>query len=432
VKFLYSDTQDYVDPEYDFVNDRNAPGRQRYWDDQYAHELLGHAPYDGLLVAISAVKKSPGVANSKTRYSLAEAQRFLRSGARKFLRFDTPQFQPLMLMGDCGAFAYADQAEPAYSVDEVFEFYEGGGFTHGCSPDHVIFDFDTGNPPESSVDPAVLKRYEVTLANAQEFLAVCTREGMPFVPLGAVQGWSPGSMAEAAHRLEEMGYRYLAIGGLVPLRPDAIHLCLKAIRNRVSTGTSLHLLGFAKAEQIDQFLDYGIASFDSTSPLIRAFKDARANYYLESPGGGLEYYAAIRVPQAVENARLMRAVKTGAVSAEDLLVRETRTLDAIRAYARGIGSAEVVAEQVIDYQRCLSLAEKPSAQPQIDREIAKSLDQTLRSLRDRPWERCSCPICSKIGIEVLLFRGSNRNKRRGMHNLDVYHRHLQRVIGQLH
>lgn len=432
MKFLYSDTQDYVDPGYDFVNDRNAPGRKRYWDDQYAHELLGHAPYDGLLVAMSGVRKKAGVANSKTRYSLAEAHRFLRSGARKFLRFDAPHLQPLMLMGDCGAFAYADQPEPAYSVEEVYEFYEDGGFTHGCSPDHVIFDFDPANPPESSVSPAVAKRYAITLSNAEKFLAACAQQKAPFVALGAVQGWSPESMAAAAHRLEQIGYRYLAIGGLVPLRPEAIHLCLKAIRTRIGAGTSLHLLGFAKAEQIDQFLDYGIASFDSTSPLIRAFKDARANYYLESPVGGLEYYAAIRVPQAVENARLMRAIKSGTASAEDLLSREAKTLAAVRGYVAGKGSADSVADQVVDYQRCLSLAEQPNAQLKIDREIEKSREQTFRTLRDRPWDRCACAICSRIGIEVLLFRGSNRNKRRGMHNLAVYHRHLQRITGQLH
>ncbi len=37
MKFLYSDTQDYVDPNYDFIADRSAPSRERYWDDVYAH-----------------------------------------------------------------------------------------------------------------------------------------------------------------------------------------------------------------------------------------------------------------------------------------------------------------------------------------------------------------------------------------------------------
>ena len=40
MKFLYSDTQDYVDPDYDFLNDRSGPKRERYWTDAYAHEIM--------------------------------------------------------------------------------------------------------------------------------------------------------------------------------------------------------------------------------------------------------------------------------------------------------------------------------------------------------------------------------------------------------
>ena len=98
MKFLYSDTQDYVDPDYDFLNDRTAPGRERYWGDVYAHEILDTAPYDGLLIAMSAVRQANGVAASKVRYSTAEEQRMLRVGARKFLRFEGERFRNLMMM----------------------------------------------------------------------------------------------------------------------------------------------------------------------------------------------------------------------------------------------------------------------------------------------------------------------------------------------
>ncbi|WP_336361605.1 queuine tRNA-ribosyltransferase tRNA-guanine transglycosylase [Haladaptatus sp. ZSTT2] len=47
-------------------------------------------------------------------------------------------------------------------------------------------------------------------------------------------------------------------------------------------------------------------------------------------------------------------------------------------------------------------------------------------LQERPWERCNCNICEGItagdseqrydGIEVAIFRGNNRNRRRGFHN----------------
>jgi hypothetical protein len=47
MKFLYSDTQDWVDPSYDFLTDSAAPKRERYWNDLYAHEIMDQAPYDG-------------------------------------------------------------------------------------------------------------------------------------------------------------------------------------------------------------------------------------------------------------------------------------------------------------------------------------------------------------------------------------------------
>lgn len=39
------------------------------------------------------------------------------------------------------------------------------------------------------------------------------------------------------------------------------------------------------------------------------------------------------------------------------------------------------------------------------------------TLRDRPWEECSCPICERMGIDVAIFRRNNRNRRRGFHNI---------------
>lgn len=426
MKFLYSDTQDYVDPGYDFISDRSSPGRQRYWDDAYAHELMHPAPYDGLLVAMSAVRQAPGVANSKVRYSTAEEQRLLRDGVRRFLRMGCERTKNAMLMGDCGAFAYADQTMPAYPPDEVFEFYADAGFTHGVSPDHIIFACDTDNPSLNSMDIDVAHRYEITLENARQFLRICRNERKPFEPVGAVQGWSPKSMAEAAVSLEKMGYQYLAIGGLVPLKVDTIHEILKEIRGAIKPKTKIHLLGFAKAEAIGQFTGYGINSFDSTSPLIRAFKDSKANYYLPSPRGGLDYYAAIRIPQALENNRLVQGIKRGIFSAEDLLKREKRTLEALRSYDKGTESLGGALEKILDYQRFLTLG---NDDPKVhEKTISKMEPLVQRTLEDKPWKQCGCDICKKIGVEVIIFRSSNRNKRRGFHNLGVYHQHVQRIL----
>jgi hypothetical protein len=42
-----------------------------------------------------------------------------------------------------------------------------------------------------------------------------------------------------------------------------------------------------------------------------------------------------------------------------------------------------------------------------------------RTLEDAPWRICECGLCAKHGIEIAIFRGSERNKRRGFHNLSV-------------
>lgn len=425
MKFLYSDTHDYVDPGYDFENDRNAPKRRRYWDDAYAHQMMSPTPYDGLLVAMSAVRKAPGVANSKVRYSTAEEQRLLRDGARKFLRLDAPGYKDAMVMGDCGAFAYVDQEKPAFSPMEVFEFYADAGFTHGVSPDHIIFACDTSNPPLEAMNRDVRYRYELSLENAREFMRICRAEGMPFVPMGAVQGWSPHSIAQAAKQLEDMGYRYLAIGGLVPLKVDVIHKVLLALRDTIKPETDIHLLGFAKADSIQDFTGYGITSFDSTSPLIRAFMDEKANYYMPNSDGGLDYYAAVRIPQAVENSRLMRGIKQGIFNAEDLQKREAIALTALRMFDKEKETLEATVEAIMDYQQFLTL---DGDSDKHQKSLKKTKERVERTLKDAPWKRCGCDICLDIGVDVIIFRSANRNRRRGFHNLGVYHQHVQRIL----
>ena len=36
-----------------------------------------------------------------------------------------------------------------------------------------------------------------------------------------------------------------------------------------------------------------------------------------------------------------------------------------------------------------------------------------------PWKRCRCRLCQEHGIEIAIFRGTERNKRRGFHNMSV-------------
>ncbi len=44
------------------------------------------------------------------------------------------------------------------------------------------------------------------------------------------------------------------------------------------------------------------------------------------------------------------------------------------------------------------------------------LEEYQRTLQNRPWEKCDCSICTENSIEVCIFRGNDRNRRRGFHN----------------
>ncbi len=111
MKFIFADSIDVVDPGYDFVADRNAAGRRPYWDDVYPHEILGYAPYDGMLVSRGIV----GDDRVKGKYSESQALRFRREGVRKFLRLDREGVKSLDIFGDCGAFTYVNEDVPPYS-----------------------------------------------------------------------------------------------------------------------------------------------------------------------------------------------------------------------------------------------------------------------------------------------------------------------------
>lgn len=422
MKFIFADSLDYVDPAFDFIADRSPAERQPYWDDAYPHEILGYAPYDGVLVSRGIV----GDHRVKGKYTASQARRFALVGARKFLRLDKPDFANLDIFGDCGAFTYVNEELPPYSPAEMVEFYDECGFTHGCSVDHIIFNFDPTGTTMAGGSESARQRFEITLENADSFRRETLAARAGFTPLGVVQGWSPGSMAEAARRLVTMGYDYLALGGMVPLKSPDIKRSLAAIRDAVPVSTRLHILGFAKAGDIDSFHGYDIASFDTTSPLIRAFKDAKQNYYLPGKGLDLRYFTSIRIPQAIENPKLQRSVKKGVFRAEDLVRMESEALGLLRAFDRGKADLEETLRSVIAYNAPL-VEEKPYEDCLDSTKLTQLAQRYRETLASRPWRQCHCAICQDAGVDVIVFRGSNRNKRRGIHNLGVYKNHIERL-----
>src|SRR3954447_4836730 len=165
MRFYFPDSQDQIDPSFDFDTEERSLFRIRQRDDRYAHEVLSPPPYSGMLVSKAMVD---GVGGAAGRYSAQQRQRLYRVGVREFFRLNG---ESIDTMGDCGAFTYVREDSPPYSVDEVIDFYEHCGVDAGISLDHVIlgFDLDAGLDGEQ-VEPEWHRRRALTIELAGEFI----------------------------------------------------------------------------------------------------------------------------------------------------------------------------------------------------------------------------------------------------------------------
>jgi hypothetical protein len=406
MRFFFPDSQDQVDPAFDFLSEEHPIHRVRQRDDRYAHEMLAERPFDGLLISKAIVDGRGGLASG--RYSAAARNRLYRNGGREFFRL-TDQHDDVTLMGDCGAFAYFNEFQPPYTVDEVADFYEHSALDWGVAPDHIVFGFvRPGDPTPSDRVPEWERRRSLTVTTAAKFLECHQRRRCKFQPIGVAHGWSPETYAQSVSELQELGYKRIAMGGMVPLRTKDILLALDCVAGERKRKTELHLLGVTRADEMATFATYGVTSFDSTSPFQQAFKDDTDNYYtLDST------YVAVRVPQVDGNAALKRRIAAGQINQRTALNAERSCLQTLREYDRGKATLVQALASVQNYTAV----------------VGESKDRTaeyLRTLEARPWKRCRCGVCITAGIDVILFRGSERNKRRGFHNLTVFRNRLVR------
>jgi hypothetical protein len=309
MKYFLPDSQDLVDPSFDFETERRALTRMRQRDDQYAHEVFSQRMLDGILISKGIVD---GFGGTGSRYTIAQRQRLLRVGAREFFRLEKTPWSPIALMGDCGAFTYFREPTPPYSIEDVSTFYVDCGFDYGISVDHVILEYNAKwDVSPDDVPGPVVGRQVITLDLAQKFFQFHKRERLPFELLGVAQGWSPKSYERAVRELQKIGFRYIALGGMVPLKTPEILASLRAIANARRPETRLHLLGITRTESLSEFASLGVASFDSTSPLRQAFKDATDNYYSMDAE-----FTAIRIPQVEGNPTLQKLISSGQVQQE--------------------------------------------------------------------------------------------------------------------
>jgi hypothetical protein len=314
-------------------------------------------------------------------------------------------------MGDCGAFSYVNAPEPPFSIENVVEFYMDCQFDYGISPDHVILGFqdDSSDKP---IPQEWRDRFEITLDRANQFITQHRQQNLPFTPMGAAQGWSPSSYADAVTRLEAMGYDYIALGGMVPLKSSELVASLEAVSKVKKAATRLHLLGITRLEIIDEFKKHGVTSIDSTSPLKKAFMDNKENYH--TPGYN---YTAVRIPQVDGNNQLKKLILAGHIEFGNARKLELACFEGLMEYDQGKLPLDTLIQRLAEYEAVWHGKKDDSA-------------NYRKTLEDKPWKHCRCSICKKLGIHVVLFRGAERNRSRGFHNLYVLRNRLVEAVSK--
>ena len=193
MSYFLPDWDDLLDEHFDFESDGFSGGSRQERDDKHCCVLMKPKRMcDGVLVSLAQHMTSKGpLRRIMGTEAISLAPRNMRN------QFGLAEDQSLF--GDCGAFSYANDDEPAISVEQAIALYELYGFDFGASVDHI---------PVPSIEREGLKldlsnaerlaRVKTTRKNAERFIDLAKKRHVGFTPVGTIQALDPVGYAETA------------------------------------------------------------------------------------------------------------------------------------------------------------------------------------------------------------------------------------------
>jgi hypothetical protein len=235
----------------------------------------------------------------------------------------------------------------------------------------------------------------------------------------AVQGWDIFDYLNMYRNYVKLGITHIAFGGLARSPTSFIINLVDKLMEEIKTSKKLpaylHFFGLARFVLFSKFQeieDLGIeVGFDSASYLRKAWLSTPTSQlnYLTINGKG---YTAIRIPFVKKMQRKTQKSIHDEINLMELTKMEQETLNQLRLYDKG----------ETDLENAISILSKFAKAISAPPELIKFYKRTLE---EKPWKLCECPICKKIGIDVVIFRGNNRNRRRGFHNIYTFYNVLK-------
>jgi len=436
MKYYIPEWDDQVDPGYDFASD--AYSEDHFADrrkDVYMWEIFRQnaVPFDGVLVSLMSIN-----GKGKKRREITE-----KGGLHEYLRLPAN----IPIIADCGAWGYIKEDHPPFDAIQVLDFYKELGVQEAVTVDHLVIPQVRKNGTVVALD--ISQRMKVTLDNGIKGFEAWKKEYEDcFDLLVSVQGLRLDDYMNMYRTYLEHGITSFAFGGLAKKPTDFVARIIERLIEDIKHRNDLkvkriHFFGlgrtslFSKLREIEQLGTH--VSFDTASWLRRAWLGG-GYYYVDSKG--LHEYTAIRVPMSDTGRSSFKGKRKLGADADLLGLRksETECLQTLRSFERNDTTLEEALLSVKQYDTKLlgefekSLVWKTPNPDDRSKKMSellrffKSLERRYEDmLRDRPWTKCDCPICRSIGIEVVLFRGNDRNRRRGFHNVyTMYHKFLSK------
>ncbi|MFA4859713.1 tRNA-guanine transglycosylase DpdA [Methanoregula sp.] len=394
MRFFIPEWDDRVDPGYDFSTDSHSAmhNANPMENDSYMWDIFEKekVPFDGVLVSIANLQQ-----NTRKYKSI------LDKGIHSFLGLP----QDFQILADCGAFSYIDQEIPPYKTSDVLKIYSDLDFNYGVSIDHLVVPMHKEKNKQ---------RIEITFKNGVEAHNEWKNKYKEdFQLIVAVQGAEIRDYLLMFNKFYKNGIRHFAFGGLVRTQTTFIIQLIEALIEDINKTKKkpelIHFFGVARYSLFSKFKeldDMGIStSFDSSSHLRKAWLTSahtEFNYIDQSWTG----YSAIRIPSKLTKEKLEF------IDPDEYASLSNDCLNSLRKFD----------DDEISLKKVMEKLKKFIERMHEDPELLKYYQRTLES---KPWKQCSCPICKEIKIDVVIFRGNNRNRRRGFHNVFVFNEILK-------
>jgi hypothetical protein len=467
IDYFIPDWDDRVDPNYEFLTDAHHPGRDPYKDDVYAHQIYMPPPYDGILVSrsmLDATKQKHDMVEQNGIRAYLRAPKDMRilgdCGAFSYWQLPEPPYTTQEMLEYYKRFGFdygvsidhlifteiEDQRHERLRITQrnaeaFFEQHQAGGYAKHFTPIGAAQGWNEESYAQSVEklvkigysyialgglvrSPAnfilsVLKRIQPIIHDTPDlhvhlFGVTRVEHLADFQHLGVTS-------FDSASRLRRAwmdGKRNYFVGDSIftairiPFAHDKLKSLLRTFgllqADGVSDTRSKEMLKRVIAA-IDGALDKGVRP--------AAWGDHTAQNGNHRPHGLnpgehvlVDLLAQLRNMPEVGSPERLSLVKDLA-GCTDLLIdipkiffiAEQGALAALRAFRDGTQDVESTLSAIRRYGLLWG-------------DTKQRIDAYRQTLTMRPWKSCTCTICSKLNIEVVIFRGNNRNRRRGFHN----------------